>query len=119
VGISVAVLFGIPPYSGYVGHMKQAKISDLKNNLSRYIAYVRKGGVVRVLDRERPVADLVPLTRAEQGTGEIDAILADLERKGVVSRGTGVLPKGFFDRPLPKGAASVVAALLDERRDGR
>jgi hypothetical protein len=71
------------------------------------------------MDRERPVADLVPLNRAEQGDGEIDAILADLERKGVVSRGTGVLPKGFFTRALPVAAASVVGALIDERRDGR
>lgn len=99
--------------------MKQAKISDLKNNLSRYIAYVRKGGVVRVMDRERPVADLVPLTRGEPGDGEIDAILTDLERKGLVSRGSGTLPKGFLDRPLPKPKASVVEALLDERRSGR
>ena len=99
--------------------MKQAKISDLKNNLSRYIAYVRKGGVVRVMDRERPVADLVPLTRSEQGDGEIEAILADLERKGLVSRGSGPLPKGFLDRPLPKPKASVVEALLDERQSSR
>ena len=99
--------------------MKQAKISDLKNNLSRYIAYVRKGGVVRVMDRDRPVADIVPLTRGEHGDDEIDAILADLERKGMVSRGTGTLPKGFLDRTLPKPKASVVAALLDERRGGR
>lgn len=99
--------------------MKQAKISDLKNNLSRYIAYVRKGGVVRVMDRERPVADLVPLSRAEHDGSEIDAIVDDLERKGVVSRGTGSLPKGFFDRVLPEAEASVVEALLDERRDGR
>jgi hypothetical protein len=69
--------------------------------------------------RERPVADLVPLAHSERGHGEIDAIVADLERKGVVSRGTGVLPKSFFDRPLPKPKASVVQALLDERRDGR
>ncbi len=99
--------------------MKQAKISDLKNNLSRYLAYVRKGGVVRVMDRDRPVADLVPLGRDEPSDGEIDAILLDLERKGIVSRGTGSLPDGFLDRPLPKAKASVLQALLDERRSGR
>jgi hypothetical protein len=49
----------------------------------------------------------------------IDAILHDLERKGIVSRGTGVLPRGFLDRPLPRPKASVVEALLDERRRGR
>ncbi|MEO6027906.1 MAG: hypothetical protein ABIR79_13665 [Candidatus Binatia bacterium] len=99
--------------------MKQAKISELKDNLSRYIAYVRKGGVVRVMDRDRPVADLVPLVQGEHGDAEIDAILHDLERRGVVSRGTGSLPKGFLDRPLAKPKASVVQALLDERRNGR
>ena len=99
--------------------MKQARISDLKNNLSRYLAYVRKGGVVRVMDRDRPVADIVPLGRDQPGDTEIDAILLDLERKGIVSRGTGALPKGFLDRPLPKPKASVLEALLDERRGGR
>jgi len=99
--------------------VKQAKISELKNNLSRYIAYVRKGGVVRVMDRDRPVADIVPLGRDERAGSGIDAILLDLERKGVVHRGRGSLPKGFLDRPLPKPAASVVEALLDERRSGR
>jgi antitoxin (DNA-binding transcriptional repressor) of toxin-antitoxin stability system len=99
--------------------MKQAKISDLKNNLSRYIAYVRKGGVVRVMDRDRPVADLVPLGRGEPSGTEIDAIVHDLERKGIVSRGTGTLPKRFLHRPLPRSKTSVVEALLDERRNSR
>lgn len=99
--------------------MKQAKIADLKNNLSRYIAYVRRGGVVRVMDRDRPVADLVPLVSGEQGEAAIDAVLHDLERKGMVSRGTGTLPKGFLDQRLPSAKASVVEALLDERRTGR
>ena len=31
--------------------MKSAKIADLKNNLSRYLAHVRAGGEVMVLDR--------------------------------------------------------------------
>jgi prevent-host-death family protein len=99
--------------------MKKAKISDLKNNLSRYLAYVRRGGVVRVLDRERPVADLVPLTPSEPGDGEIESVLDELERRGVVSRGTGTLPKGFLDEPLPKPRASVLEALLAERRGAR
>ena len=41
--------------------MKQAKIANLKNNLSRYLDHVRRGGSVIVLDRDRPVARLVPL----------------------------------------------------------
>src|SRR5256886_9427989 len=41
--------------------MKKAKIAILKNNLSRYLAHVRGGGSVLVLDRDEPVARLVPL----------------------------------------------------------
>src|SRR4030095_7454102 len=45
--------------------MKQAKIAILKNNLSRYLAHVRGGGSVLVLDRDRPVARLVPLPSSD------------------------------------------------------
>jgi antitoxin (DNA-binding transcriptional repressor) of toxin-antitoxin stability system len=99
--------------------MKKAKISELKNNLSRYLAYVRRGGTVRIFDRDVPVADLVPLVQAGARSGDGDSVLAGLERAGLVRRGTGKLPKGFLTRKLPRSRASVVAALLDERRESR
>jgi len=100
--------------------MKQAKVSELKNNLSRYLSYVRRGGIVRVYDRDRPVAELVPIGRmSTTGSAELDAVLEDLERKGIVRRGTGELPPDFLTRPLPRARRSVVEALLDERREGR
>lgn len=42
--------------------MHEAKISQLKNHLSRYLALVRKGEAVRILDRDRPIAHIVPIT---------------------------------------------------------
>ena len=100
--------------------MKQAKISELKNGLSRYLSYVQKGGVVRVYDRDRPVADLVPVSRAPAGAHAVlDAVLETLERQGVVRRGRGRLPADFLTRPLPKAQASVLSALLEDRREGR
>jgi antitoxin (DNA-binding transcriptional repressor) of toxin-antitoxin stability system len=100
--------------------VKQAKISDLKNHLSRYLAYVRKGGTVRVFDRDVPIADLVPLGRgAAAAPVDAESELADLERRGVVRRGRGALPKDFLTRRLPRAKASVVEALIDERRQGR
>jgi antitoxin (DNA-binding transcriptional repressor) of toxin-antitoxin stability system len=100
--------------------MKQAKISELKNNLSRYLSYVRRGGVVRVFDRDRPVAEIVPVGPGPaKGSGPLDAVLESLERKGIVRRGSGRLPDDFLTRPLPPTERSVVEALLEERRDGR
>lgn len=100
--------------------MKKAKVSELKSNLSGYLSYVRKGGVVRVFDRDRPIAEIVPLGRtASSGTAEFDAILDDLERKGIVHRGSGELPADFLTRRLPRSRKSVVDALLEERQEGR
>src|SRR6266480_1337250 len=61
--------------------MKKARIAELKNNLSRYLEHVRGGGSVLVLDRDRPVAQLVLLTRTPSGTGEGRERLA---RRGLI-----------------------------------
>jgi antitoxin (DNA-binding transcriptional repressor) of toxin-antitoxin stability system len=100
--------------------MKQAKVSELKNGLSRYLSYVRRGGVVRVFDRDRPIAEIVPVGKGlATGSDDLDRILDDLERKGIVRRGTGQLPVEFFTRRLPRARRSVVDALVEERREGR
>ena len=100
--------------------MKQAKIAELKNRLSRYLDYVRKGGIVRVFDRDRPVADIIPVASARtSGTPALDAILNELERKGMIRRAAGKLPPDFLTRKLPRASASVLEALLEERRENR
>jgi antitoxin (DNA-binding transcriptional repressor) of toxin-antitoxin stability system len=40
--------------------VKNAKLALLKNNLSRHLAHVEAGGAVMVLDRDRPVVQIVP-----------------------------------------------------------
>jgi antitoxin (DNA-binding transcriptional repressor) of toxin-antitoxin stability system len=104
-----------------LAYMKSVKISELKNNLSRFLAYVRRGGTVRVFDREMPIADLTPCAaRATDAADDGDeTLLQALERDGIVQRGTGKLPADFLQRKLPKAKASVLRALLDERKDGR
>jgi antitoxin (DNA-binding transcriptional repressor) of toxin-antitoxin stability system len=98
--------------------MKNAKISELKNNLSRFLAYVRRGGTVRVFDRDQPIADLTPCAvTSVDDIGEVT--LAALERDGLIRRGKGKLPADFLTRRLPKARVSVVKALLDERREDR
>jgi prevent-host-death family protein len=41
--------------------MKTVRVAELKAKLSEYLRAVRKGHSVRVLDRETPVATLVPI----------------------------------------------------------
>lgn len=95
--------------------MKEAKISEVKNQLSRYLALVRRGEVVRILDRNVPIAQIVPIERAT-GATDGDEALAQLERKGLVRRGNGRIPGSLLKRNPAGRSAGVLAALLEERR---
>ena len=46
--------------------MKSAKISELKARLSSYLAEVRKGDTVVVLDRRTPIARLIPYENTQE-----------------------------------------------------
>jgi prevent-host-death family protein len=99
--------------------MKKASITEAKNGLSALIDSVKAGASVLITDRGQPVARLEPVgTDAES---EQEARLARLVREGIVRPARAKLPKSFFTRELPKlkGDASVVEALLEERREGR
>ena len=100
--------------------MKKTNISTLKRDLSRYIEYVRKGGVVRVFDRDTPVAEIVPLSRGAKFAEEaIEAMIVRLERQGsVIRRGTGRFDLSKLEKPV-KTRRSVVDAIIEERREGR
>ena len=99
--------------------MKSAKIAELKNNLSRYLDCVKAGGTVTVLDRDRPIARIVSLSRSGgPRRGRDDARLDRLERRGVIWRGSGGLPEWFGKRRPPRLRGSVLRDLLAERRHG-
>ncbi len=46
--------------------MKQVKIAELKMRLSEYLREVRRGATISVLDRQTPIAQIVPI-RARPG----------------------------------------------------
>jgi prevent-host-death family protein len=86
--------------------MKGVKISTLKARLSEYLRRVRRGHIVTVLDRDRPVARIVPY--------EEPAALRVREPAGRVAR--------LGDVPLPPPMAldlDVVDLLLEERQGER
>jgi prevent-host-death family protein len=50
----------------YYGHMKTINISTLKAHLSAELKKVRRGGRLVVMDRETPIAELVPYKEPER-----------------------------------------------------
>jgi prevent-host-death family protein len=111
--------------------MNMVKIADLKNNLSRHLARVRRGSEITVYDRETPVARIVPFVpgeatgRGRSGREQNAAAdrIADLVREGVLSPGNPQALADWIDdhRPIrrPAGSASGVDVLLTMRRENR
>jgi antitoxin (DNA-binding transcriptional repressor) of toxin-antitoxin stability system len=94
--------------------MKKASVSELKNQISRYLDYVKHGETVLVVDRMVPVAELRPVT----GKSSSEKLVA-LERKGVIRLGGGEIPEKFFKRNIGGKRARILDALLEEREKGR
>lgn len=100
--------------------MKRVKVAELKNNLSRYLAQVRAGNSIIVLDRDRPIAKIVPLGPADLPADD-DQRLADLERRGLIRRGNPAGVREWLKKHRPvklPGSDSLVDDLLEERRSG-
>src|SRR5436305_1635646 len=98
--------------------MESVSISEAKNKLSALLDKVKAGETIVITDRGRPIARLEPA--ASQGDDD-DGRLARLERAGLIRRGRGPIPLDLIRQPppKPKNGASVLEALLEERREGR
>ncbi len=96
--------------------MKKARISELKNRLSHYLRFVRRGQSVLVYDRDRAIARIDPIR--DPGPMEDAGEMAELERIGAVRSPTAQLPEGWLEQRV-NVRANVVAALLAERESGR
>src|SRR5262249_1109055 len=107
--------------SGYDSHMKRATISQTKNQLSALLEHVKRGEEVLILERETPIARIVPVERV--GRRDMASVLAELERRGIVRVGRRRADPGLTARlgpppkPAPKG--DIVAALREERESSR
>jgi prevent-host-death family protein len=79
--------------------MSNVRIADLKARLSEHLRSVRNGGTVTVLDRDTPVARIVPFTAQPLEIRKARRRLRDLK-----------LP------PKPSKPTDSVALLLEDRR---
>ncbi len=100
--------------------MITANISKTKNELSRYLDAVRGGETVVILDRNRPIAQIQPLSPE---TGLASARLRELAAGGLITRPQKANRSWLKDLQMPGGgppdAVGSVDALLEERDSGR
>ena len=73
---------------------------------------------MRILDRNTPVAQIVPIHHATGDRPVGAEALAEMERKGLIRRGTGKIDRELLRSNPPGKSAGVLAALLEER-EGR
>ncbi len=86
--------------------VKSVRIADLKARLSEHLRYVRRGHVLTILDRDTPVARVVPVD----------------EGSGLVIRRPEPTAKKVGDIQLPRQvrvARDPVAVLLEDREANR
>ena len=86
--------------------MKTVRIAELKARLSEYLREVRRGRTLTVLDRETPIARLVPYEEAP-------ALTVRRPRPGAPA------PGDFLWPPPLDLKVDAVALLLEERQAGR
>jgi prevent-host-death family protein len=98
--------------------VKRAKIAQLKNNLSRYLDQVRHGETILIVDRDQPIAHIVPLHGRRVLPGTDEERLGRLERRGLIRRGTGAIPDWLGKRKPPRLRRSLLRDLLAERESG-
>ena len=95
--------------------MRSVNVAELKNSLSRYLAYAKGGEEIVIKHRQLPIAKLVPLSASD----------VDEEDLALVAEGKMRLPKGKLDikkfLSIPTGRVRgrrAIQAVIDDREEG-
>ena len=89
--------------------MRTAKISELKAKLSAHIQFVKNGEEVLILDRNTPVARLVPVGSADDG----DARMRRLIAKGIIMPAKDPQNRAGF-KPIPAGNHAISLGSMNQ-----
>ncbi len=87
--------------------MKEVKIAELKAHLSEHLRAVRRGHSVTVLDREQPIARIIPYAGG--------AVPLRIRKPARGTRRPADVPL----RPPLRATTNAVALLLEDRESGR
>jgi prevent-host-death family protein len=95
--------------------VKVAKLSDVKNELSRYVELVRRGGRVRILVSGVPAADIVPI---DEASSDWTPDLVALERSGTIRRGKAGVARELL-KAGPRVEERRMKQIFEEEREDR
>ena len=93
--------------------MRTTNIAELKNNLSNFLADVKRGEEILISDRNKPIAKIVPL----QNTSDFSAEELALAAAGILRLPEeSELPKSFLEKKRPNlKSKTAIKAVTDER----
>ncbi|MCC5844533.1 MAG: type II toxin-antitoxin system Phd/YefM family antitoxin [Verrucomicrobia bacterium] len=92
--------------------MKTSNISYLRNHLSEMLSCVREGETVMVLDRDKPIARLVPYSAGERVMTER---MKELQQLGLLTLCSSEDPPPLPPLLKPKRPVDVAHYILEER----
>jgi len=95
--------------------MKRVSVTDLKNQLSRYLRLVKKGETVEILERSVPIARLEAVRTGADA--HVDAHLERLRRDGIVIAARAEARAGLLEEPPVPCRGDPSAAVIDGRGD--
>ena len=96
--------------------MKKANIAYARNNLSKLIAQVREGDSILIMDRQKPVAKLEPIT---EDYSDMEHPASDLIRRGLVRAPEKRPDLDPLQENLPDSKGDILTLLLSEREEER
>ncbi|MCG3163048.1 MAG: hypothetical protein JMDDDDMK_04426 [Acidobacteria bacterium] len=96
--------------------MRSVKISELKNNLDKYLNEVSEGEELIIHNRNKPIAKLVPLQSADDEEARMESLVV----AGKIRRPQrDTLPDSFWEEDGPKiPLKKIVAAVIADRDEG-
>ena len=102
--------------------MKRVTVRELEKDLRRHLNLVRTGETLVVTDGNGPIAEIrpsgLPAAPPSGRTAESDEdALRELERKGIIRRGTGRIPAGVLNSIRVPKEARIIEAILEEREE--
>jgi prevent-host-death family protein len=102
------------PYNlAILARMRRVSVTELKNQLSRYLRLVKRGETIEILERSVPVARLEGVPGGSRGEGHLERLRRDGITLPPKRRARTDLLK---DPPVPC-RADAIRAVIDERGD--